>query len=164
MGDYYEAFAAGGFGLVITEGLYTDKAHAQGYLFQPGLADHAQCDAWRTVVDRVHAHGGRIVAQLMHAGALSQGNPHRITTKGPSAVLPAGQQMAFYRGDGPYRMPEAMSPRGASKAGGGDASGVGSTGCESVDVVVICEVKLDVKVGRPVEFTSNPWQQKEKSP
>ncbi|MNX29066.1 NADH oxidase [compost metagenome] len=109
MADYYGAFAAGGFGLVITEGIYTDKAHAQGYLFQPGLADDAQRDAWRTVVDRVHAHGGRIVAQLMHAGALSQGNPHRITTKGPSAVLPAGQQMAFYRGAGPYRMPEAMS-------------------------------------------------------
>lgn len=109
MADYYEAFAAGGFGLVITEGIYTDKAYAQGYLFQPGLADDAQRDAWRTVADRVHAHGGRIVAQLMHAGALSQGNPHRIATKGPSAVLPTGQQMAFYRGAGPYRMPEAMS-------------------------------------------------------
>ena len=34
MADYYEAFAAGGFGLVITEGIYTDKAHAQGYLFE----------------------------------------------------------------------------------------------------------------------------------
>ncbi|KAG1249745.1 hypothetical protein G6F65_019012 [Rhizopus arrhizus] len=70
MADYYEAFAAGGFGLVITEGIYTDKAYAQGYLFQPGLADDAQRDAWRTVVDRVHAHGGRIIAQLMHAGPL----------------------------------------------------------------------------------------------
>ncbi len=109
MADYYEAFAAGGFGLVITEGIYTDKAHAQGYLFQPGLADDAQRDAWRTVVDRVHAHGGSIVAQLMHAGALSQGNPHRSTTKGPSAVQPTGQQLAFYRGEGPYRVPEAMS-------------------------------------------------------
>nr|WP_100148291.1 NADH:flavin oxidoreductase [Achromobacter arsenitoxydans] len=109
MADYYEAFAVGGFGLVITEGVYTDKAHAQGYLFQPGLADDAQRDAWRPVVDRVHAHGGRILAQLMHAGALSQGNPHRQTTKGPSAVLPAGQQMTFYRGEGRYRMPEAMT-------------------------------------------------------
>ena len=116
MADYYEAFAAGGFGLVITEGIYTDKAHAQGYFFQPGLADDAQRDAWRTVVDRVHAHGGRIVAQLMHAGALSQGNPHRVTTKGPSAVLPTGQQMAFYRGEGPYRMPEAMSADVISEA------------------------------------------------
>ncbi|EJO32595.1 NADH:flavin oxidoreductase [Achromobacter marplatensis] len=109
MADYYEAFAAGGFGLVITEGIYTDKAYAQGYIFQPGLADDAQRDAWRTVVDRVHAHGGRIIAQLMHAGALSQGNPYCTGTKGPSAVLPAGQQMAFYRGEGPYRLPDAMS-------------------------------------------------------
>lgn len=109
MADYYEAFAAGGFGLVITEGIYTDNAHAQGYLFQPGLTDDAQRDAWRTVVDRVHAHGSSVIAQLMHAGALSQGNPHRTTTKGPSAVLPVGRQLAFYRGEGPYRMPEAMS-------------------------------------------------------
>ncbi len=109
MADYYAAYAAGGFGLVITEGIYTDKAHAQGYLFQPGLTDDAQRDAWRTVVDRVHAHGGRLIAQLMHAGALSQGNPQRATAKGPSAVLPRGQQMTFYRGAGPYRMPEAMS-------------------------------------------------------
>ena len=109
MAGYYEAFARGGFGLVITEGIYTDKAHAQGYLFQPGLADDAQRDSWRPVVDRVHAQGGRIFAQLMHAGALSQGNPHRPGTKGPSAVLPAGQQMTFYRGQGPYRMPHAMN-------------------------------------------------------
>ncbi|WP_313372196.1 NADH:flavin oxidoreductase [Achromobacter animicus] len=109
MAEYYEAFAAGGFGLVITEGIYTDKAHAQGYLFQPGLADDAQREAWQPVVNRVHAQGGRIIAQLMHAGALSQGNPHRSATKGPSAVQPAGQQMTFYRGQGPYRMPEALT-------------------------------------------------------
>ncbi|ANN70472.1 NADH:flavin oxidoreductase [Bordetella bronchialis] len=109
MAEYYEAYAAGGFGLVITEGIYTDTSYAQGYLFQPGLADDAQGDAWRAAVDRVHARGGRIVAQLMHAGALSQGNRYRTSTKGPSAVLPKGRQMAFYRGDGPYRMPETMS-------------------------------------------------------
>ncbi|MDH0866539.1 NADH:flavin oxidoreductase [Mitsuaria sp. GD03876] len=109
MASYYAGFAAGGFGLVITEGTYTDRAHSQGYLFQPGLADDAQRDAWRPVVDAVHAEGGRIVAQLMHAGAISQGNPHRAGTKGPSAVQPAGTQMSFYRGEGPYRRPEAMT-------------------------------------------------------
>ena len=51
MADYYGDFAAGGFGLVITEGIYTDQAYAQGYLLQPGLADDAQRDAWRPVVD-----------------------------------------------------------------------------------------------------------------
>jgi hypothetical protein len=109
MARYYADFAAGGFGLVITEGVYTDRAYSQGYLFQPGLADDAQRDAWRPVVEGVHAAGGRIVAQLMHAGAISQGNAHRAVAKGPSAVQPAGVQMSFYRGEGPYRMPEAMT-------------------------------------------------------
>lgn len=109
MAGYYGAFASGGFGLVITEGIYTDKAYAQGYLFQPGLADDAQRDAWRPVVEQVHAAGGRIVAQLMHAGAIAQGNPHRAGAKGPSAVQPRGMQMAFYRGEGAYGMPAELS-------------------------------------------------------
>lgn len=36
MADYYASFADGGFGLVLTEGLYTDKAFSQGYLFSLG--------------------------------------------------------------------------------------------------------------------------------
>jgi 2,4-dienoyl-CoA reductase-like NADH-dependent reductase (Old Yellow Enzyme family) len=72
MADYYGCFAHGGFGLVITEGLYTDEAFAQGYRFQPGLANDAQRDAWRPIVAGVHAGGSRMIAQLMHAGALAQ--------------------------------------------------------------------------------------------
>ncbi|MBQ5941467.1 MULTISPECIES: NADH:flavin oxidoreductase [unclassified Massilia] len=109
MQRYYRSFAEGGFGLVITEGIYTDKAYSQGYLRQPGLADSAQCDAWRPIVRDVHASGARMVAQLMHAGALSQGNPYRSGTRGPSAVRPKGEQMSFYRGAGPYALPQAMS-------------------------------------------------------
>ena len=109
MADYYGEFAAGGFGLVITEGVYTDKVYAKGYCYQPGLADDLQREAWRPVVQRVHASGGRIVAQLMHAGAISQGNPHRPEPKGPSALQPRGQQMNFYRGEGAYRQPGALS-------------------------------------------------------
>ncbi len=109
MAEYYRAFARGGFGLVITEGIYTDQAFAQGYLHQPGLTDAAQEAAWGHVVKEVHSAGGKIVAQLMHAGALSQGNPHRAGTAGPSAVLPKGEQMVNYRGGGPYRMPGAMT-------------------------------------------------------
>lgn len=109
MANYYGDFSAGGFGLVITEGIYTDAAHAQGYLFQPGLTNDRQRNAWRPVVERVHEAGGRIVAQLMHAGAISQGNPHRPTPKGPSAVQPKGTQMSFYRGEGAYQRPLALS-------------------------------------------------------
>lgn len=108
MARYYGAFAEGGFGLVITEGIYTDKAYSQGYRNQPGLSDDVQRDAWATVIDGVHKGGARMVAQLMHAGALSQGNPYRGDSVGPSAVRPKGQQMAFYRGKGDYPIPRSM--------------------------------------------------------
>ncbi|WP_427307767.1 NADH:flavin oxidoreductase [Cupriavidus sp. H39] len=108
MRRYYAGFARGGFGLIVTEGIYTDRAYAQGYAGQPGLTDAQQAHAWRKVVAAVHQAGGRIVAQLMHAGALSQANRFRDDTVGPSAVQPRGQQMPVYGGKGPYRMPRAM--------------------------------------------------------
>lgn len=109
MRDYYRRFADGGFGLVISEGLYTDVAYSQGYAFQPGMATSVQCDAWEPIVATVKEGGARFVAQLMHAGALSQANVHRSATKGPSAVQPKGKQMTFYRGVGDYPMPEPMT-------------------------------------------------------
>src|SRR5690606_15494803 len=74
MAGYYSGFARGGFGLVITEGLYTDEAFSQGYRFQPGLANDAHRDGWRPLVASVQAQGAGFIAQLMHAGALSQDN------------------------------------------------------------------------------------------
>jgi 2,4-dienoyl-CoA reductase-like NADH-dependent reductase (Old Yellow Enzyme family) len=109
MADYYRGFAKGGFALLITEGIYTDKAYSQGYLKQPGLADDRQARAWQAVTSAVHAEGGKIAAQIMHAGALRQGNPYREASVGPSAIRPKGQQMQFYYGEGPYPAPEEMT-------------------------------------------------------
>ena len=122
MANYYGAFAEGGFGLVITEGLYPDQLWSQGYLYQPGLADDAQRDAWKPIVDRVHGSGARFIAQLMHAGALSQGNRFRVGTRGSSAAPPVGQQMAFYRGSGAYPLPTEMTKAEIHEAVAGFAS------------------------------------------
>lgn len=111
MADYYASFATGGFGLVITEGVYTDKAYSQGYLNQPGLTDKDQVRSWRSVTDAVHQAGAPVIAQLMHAGALVQGNPFRSDTIAPSAVRPIGQQMPFYGGNGQYAVPRAAKER-----------------------------------------------------
>ncbi len=111
MADYYAEFAAGAFGLVVTEGIYPDAAYSQGYLNQPGLVTDEHVEGWRTITDRVHAAGSRIVAQLMHAGALSQGNPHREGTIGPSVVPPLGEMMPAYGGSGPF-----LTPREATLA------------------------------------------------
>lgn len=109
MARYYEGFARGGFGLVISEGLYTDTAHAQGYLRQPGLAEDAQADAWTPITAAARARGTRMVAQLMHAGALLQGNRFRDHAVAPSAVRPTGRQLAAYGGRGRYDLPRAMT-------------------------------------------------------
>ncbi|HVE09146.1 MAG TPA: NADH:flavin oxidoreductase [Paraburkholderia sp.] len=109
MFDYYLRFAKGGFGLVTTEGIYTDKAFSQGYRFQPGLADDEQAQGWRAFTRQIHEHGALVFAQLMHAGALSQDNVYRTHTVGPSAIQPKGEQMRFYFGDGQYPEPKQIT-------------------------------------------------------
>lgn len=103
MRQYYQRFAQGEFGLIVSEGIYIDQAWSQSYEFQSGLVNEAQQRGWRQVTQAVHQHGGRIFAQLQHAGALSQGNRYRTQTVAPSALRPKGEQMTFYRGEGAIR-------------------------------------------------------------
>ncbi len=109
MAQYYSRFARGGFGLVITEGSFIDEAWSQTYAYQPGLANSGQTEGWQQVVDAVHSAGTKVIAQIQHAGALSQGNAYRNGTIAPSAVRPKGEQMKFYRGEGQYPVPRAMT-------------------------------------------------------
>jgi 2,4-dienoyl-CoA reductase-like NADH-dependent reductase (Old Yellow Enzyme family) len=111
MTAYYQAYAQGGFGLVITEGTYTDTAFSQGYAGQPGITDTAQALSWRPVTEAVHEAGARIVLQLMHAGALAQGNRFRDRTAGPSAIRPRGRQLSNYGGSGPWPSPVELTRR-----------------------------------------------------
>nr|WP_311529520.1 NADH:flavin oxidoreductase [uncultured Ralstonia sp.] len=138
MTRYYERFAQGGFGLVITEGLYTDQRFSQGYAFQPGISDEAQAKSWRPIVDAVHAAGGKIVAQLMHAGALSQANRFSEVAAGPSAIQPKGKQMALYRGDGPYSVPRAMTEADIHEViagfSGAASRAIGLAGFDAVEI------------------------------
>jgi len=109
MVDYYAEYARGGFGLIVTEGTYTDHAHSQAYANQPAVVTDDQVRAWACVTDAVHAAGGRIFMQLMHAGALVQGNHHRDVGIAPSAVQPAGRMLPGYGGGGSYGLPRAMT-------------------------------------------------------
>lgn len=108
MQHYYQDFARGGFGLVISEGIYIDAQWSQTYACQSGMVNTRQAKAWRNITDAVHAQGSRIIAQIQHSGALSQGNPYRSGTVAPSAVQPAGEQLTFYRGEGKYPVPRAL--------------------------------------------------------
>ncbi len=110
MASYYARYARGGFGLIITEGTFTDTRYSQGYFQQPGIATEAQAAAWQPVVDAVHAEGGVIVAQLMHAGAQSQYNAYADENAAPIARAPYGRTATIYHGNNePYNTPKAMS-------------------------------------------------------
>lgn len=80
-----------GAGLILSEGIYPE-AMGRGYVRTPGLATDRHAAAWRSVTDAVHRAGGRIVAQLMHAGRISDPSllPGGATPVAPSALRPAG--------------------------------------------------------------------------
>jgi N-ethylmaleimide reductase len=90
MAEYYRQRASAG--LIITEAIQP-SAGGQGYLNTPGLHTPAQVEGWRTVTSAVHAAGGIIFAQLMHAGRVSHPRtlPDGLIPVGPSAVRPSGQ-------------------------------------------------------------------------
>ncbi|GGD84164.1 oxidoreductase [Paenibacillus nasutitermitis] len=104
---YYTRFAKGGFGLIITEGIYPDATNSRSYENQPGLANEAQAESWRPVIQAVHRERGKIVAQLMHAGALVQHNGFEPVA--PSAVKPVGTMLEDHGGSGEFAVPRAMT-------------------------------------------------------
>lgn len=116
MQRYYTTFAQGNFGMIISEGTYTDQAYSQAYTNQPGIVTTEQQHAWYTIVGAVHKAGSVMFLQLMHAGALSQGNRYRHQRLAPSAIQPKGQMMPEYGGSGPFPLPEAMTKRDIQEA------------------------------------------------
>jgi 2,4-dienoyl-CoA reductase-like NADH-dependent reductase (Old Yellow Enzyme family) len=106
---YYTKFARGGFGLIITEGAYPDEKHSQGYFNQPGIINEEQVQGWKKITESVHNHGAKFIMQLMHAGALSQGNRLTKERLAPSAVQPKGEQAELYFGSGKFPTPRAAT-------------------------------------------------------
>jgi len=68
--DYYRRRAAGGVGLIITEGTCIGHKAASGYPNVPFIAGAEPLAGWKKVVEAVHAEGGKIAAQLWHVGAV----------------------------------------------------------------------------------------------
>ena len=97
-----------GAGLMISEGIWPEPM-GKGYVRTPGLADSRHVAAWREVAQAAHRAGGRIVAQLMHAGRISDPSllPEGAVPVAPSAIRPQG---ATYTDEGmrPHVTPRAL--------------------------------------------------------
>lgn len=76
-------------GLLITGGVQP-STEGQGYLATPGIYTDAHVAGWRRVADGVHARGGRLFIQLMHAGRIAHpdNTPNHHQPVGPSAITP----------------------------------------------------------------------------
>lgn len=66
---YYARRAAGGIGLIVTEGTLVGHPSASHETTVPRMTAGPAEDGWRQVTAAVHAAGGRIAAQLWHLGS-----------------------------------------------------------------------------------------------
>jgi len=110
--EYYAQRATAG--LIVTEGTQP-SAVGQGYLTTPGLHSPEQVAGWSRVATAVHERGGRIVAQLMHAGRVAHpDNKHGLETVAPSALAAPGE---MFTADGPKPHPVPRALETAELAG-----------------------------------------------
>lgn len=88
--DYYRRRAAGGVGLIITEGTTVGHPAANGYGDVPAFHGAEALAGWRAVADAVHAEGAAIIPQLWHVGSVRQPGEQpdgSVPGYAPSAVL-----------------------------------------------------------------------------
>jgi N-ethylmaleimide reductase len=96
-------------GLLITEGTQPSE-DGQGYTLTPGIHTPAHIEGWKKVASAVHAKGGHIFMQIMHAGRISHpdNTPHHRQPVGPSAIA-SGQQIYTPTGMQDNPLPRALS-------------------------------------------------------
>ena len=103
--EYYAQRASAA--LIVSEGTQP-SAVGQGYLNTPGIHTPEQVAGWRRVAVAVHARGGRIVVQLMHAGRIAHpDNKGGLETVAPSALAAPGE-MVTAAGREPHPVPRAL--------------------------------------------------------
>jgi N-ethylmaleimide reductase len=95
-------------GLIVSEGTYPSFT-GHGFVGQPGLVTEEQINGWREVTDAVHAAGGQIVAQVMHAGRATHPEITGVDEiVAPSAIAIDGETRTP-QGKRAYPVPRALT-------------------------------------------------------
>lgn len=104
---YYEQRASEG-GLIISEGT-APAAEGRGYIRAPGVFTDVHIEGWKLVNNAIHAKGGYIFCQLMHAGRVSHSSllPNNMLPVAPSPVKMEGM-VHVAGGKAPYETPRAL--------------------------------------------------------
>ena len=107
MAEYYAQRA--GVGLIITEAT-TISPQANGWLHSPGIYTAEQTEAWKQVVDAVHAKDTPIFLQLWHTGRASHSSfqENNQLPVAPSAIKIEGDGVHTANGKQPHETPRAL--------------------------------------------------------
>ncbi|KAJ7643553.1 hypothetical protein FB45DRAFT_1020389 [Roridomyces roridus] len=102
MKEYYDQRAAGGAGLIVTEGILVTRQGTE-WPDAPGIWNNEQVEGWKKIVDSVHASGSKIYAQLWHLGRVSHPQaPEQIAAGvpvyAPSAISARGGKFRHIEG------------------------------------------------------------------
>ncbi len=90
---YHETKAKGGWGLIITED-YAINPYGKGFVGVAGLWKDEQIEGHAKMVERVHAHGSTIIAQIYHCGRQTNSAVIGRAPVAPSPIpCPMNQEM-----------------------------------------------------------------------
>ncbi|KAJ7805953.1 hypothetical protein B0H14DRAFT_2526310 [Mycena olivaceomarginata] len=109
MKEYYEQRAAGGTGIIISEGTLITRQGSQ-WQNAPGIWNRDQIEGWKKITDSVHALGSKMYCQLWHLGRLNHPDaPEQIASGepvyAPSAIGARFVKSRYFPGGAPYSTP-----------------------------------------------------------
>jgi 2,4-dienoyl-CoA reductase-like NADH-dependent reductase (Old Yellow Enzyme family) len=101
--EYYARRAAAGVGLILTEGTVIGRPASKNMKDIPDFYGDAALQAWKNVVEQVHAFGGKIAPQIWHVGNTPAGweppvpfeRPDTMTAEDIQATIKAFSDAAF---------------------------------------------------------------------
>lgn len=94
--EYYRKRAAGGVGLILSEGTVVNRPGASNDTRVPNFYKEDALAGWQNVIDGVHAAGGKMGPQIWHMGMVRKpgtGPYPDGVSDGPSGVTHAGKQV-----------------------------------------------------------------------
>ncbi|GAB1264728.1 NADH:flavin oxidoreductase [Aurantivibrio infirmus] len=93
--EYYRRRAAGGVGLIISEGTTINHPSATDNTNYPKYWGEESLAGWKKVIDAVHKEGGKMVPQIWHLGSMRKpgtGHEPDAVTASPSGLVARGKK------------------------------------------------------------------------
>lgn len=113
MGDYYVQRASAG--LIITEATAISP-EGNGWVDAPGIYTDEMVEGWRSITERVHNAGSKMVLQMWHTGRASHSDFHQGKLPfSASAIKIEGDDIYTSEGKKPFEVPRAMTKSDISR-------------------------------------------------